>query len=136
MSVPCEAVVKSVAPALRAMVAKRLLDKYSLKQKETARLLGITQAAISKYVRRVRGKALDLESIPEIQTLIEKVADRLVDGKISRPQLVLALCEACTLVRNKGLICSLCRRKDRALRNCSICRTENLKCGMKLGAFD
>jgi predicted transcriptional regulator len=118
------------------MVAKKLLDKYSLKQKETAKLLGITQAAINKYVRRVRGKALDLESIPEIRSLVEKVADRLVDGKISRPQLVMALCEVCTMVRNKGLICSLCRRKDHALRNCSICRTESLKCGTKLGTFD
>jgi predicted transcriptional regulator len=57
------------------MLAKKLIDRYSLKQQETANLLGITQAAISKYVRRVRGKALELESVPGIQALTDKVAD-------------------------------------------------------------
>lgn len=132
LSVPCEAVVKSVAPALRAMLAKKLIDSYSLKQQETANLLGITQAAISKYVGRVRGKALELESVPGIQALTDKVADGLVNGRIARPQLVRALCEACTLVRRNGLVCSFCRRRDRSLKDCSICRTSDFNCGFSV----
>ncbi len=124
MSVPCEAVVKSVAPALRAVLAKKLLEEHGLRQKEAAKLLGITQAAISKYIRKVRGRALDLENIPEIQILTAKIANRLVSKEISRSQLVQALCEACNLVRKKGLVCPLCRRRDRSLKDCAICKTD------------
>jgi len=112
-----------VAPALRAVLAKKLLEEHGLRQKEAAKLLGITQAAISKYARKVRGRALDLENIPEIQVLTAKTANRLVSEEISRSQLVQALCEACNLVRKKGLVCPLCRRRDRSFKDCSICKT-------------
>ncbi len=123
MSVPCETSVKTVAPAIRAVLAKKLLDEHDLKQEEAAEFLGISQAAISKYISKVRGKALDLDEVDEIQVWAEKVAADLVSGKMSRPQLVSALCQACKLIRDKGLICPLCWQRDSALKECRHCMT-------------
>ena len=123
MSVPCETSVKTVAPAIRAVLAKKLLDEYDLKQEEAAEFLGISQAAISKYISKVRGKALDLDEVDEIQVWAEKVATELVSGKMSRPQLMSALCQACKLIRKKGLTCPMCWERDSTLKDCSHCMT-------------
>ncbi|WP_455368822.1 transcriptional regulator [[Eubacterium] cellulosolvens] len=123
MSVPCETSVKTVAPAIRAVLAKKLLDEHDLNQEEAAKFLGISQAAISKYISKVRGKALDLDEIDEIQVWAEKVADELVSGKMSRTQLVSALCQACTLIRNKGILCPLCWQRDSTFKDCRNCLT-------------
>jgi predicted transcriptional regulator len=110
-----------VAPAIRAVLAKKLLDEHDLNQEEAAKFLGISQAAISKYISKVRGKALDLDEVDEIQVWAEKVATELVNGKMSRTQLVSALCQACNIIRNKGLICPLCWQRDSALKDCRYC---------------
>lgn len=123
MSVPCETSVKTVAPAIRAVLAKKLLDEHDLNQEEAAKFLGISQAAISKYISKVRGKALDLDEVDEIQVWAEKVAAELVSGEMSRTQLVRALCQACKLIRNKGLVCPLCRQRDNTLKDCRSCIT-------------
>ena len=123
MSVPCETSVKTVAPAIRAVLAKRLLDDHDLNQEEAAEFLGISQAAISKYISKVRGKALDLDEVDEIQVWAEKVATELVSGKMSKTQLVSALCQACNLIRNKGLVCALCLQRDKTLKDCRSCMT-------------
>ena len=54
MLMPCEIVVKTVLPVMRAMVAKELIKVYNLKQVEVADLIGVTQAAVSQYVRGER----------------------------------------------------------------------------------
>lgn len=123
MSVPCETSVKTVAPAIRAVLAKKLLDEHDLNQEETAKFLGISQAAVSKYISKVRGKALDLDEVDEIQVWAEKVATELVGGEMSRTQLVRALCQACKLIRSKGLVCPLCRQRDNTLKDCRSCIT-------------
>jgi predicted transcriptional regulator len=43
MLVPYEVAVKYVLPVVRAMTAKRLMAKHSLKQAEVAKLLGVSQ---------------------------------------------------------------------------------------------
>ncbi|MGQ9544057.1 MAG: helix-turn-helix domain-containing protein [Candidatus Bathyarchaeia archaeon] len=39
------------------MIAKTLITKHNLTQVEAAKLLGISQPAISLYERKIRGKA-------------------------------------------------------------------------------
>ena len=51
MSMPSEIVTKTVLPAMRAMVTKELIEVHDLKQVKIAQLLGITQGAVSQYMR-------------------------------------------------------------------------------------
>jgi len=72
MIVPCEVAVKCVLPVVRAMIAKELVTKHGLNQVETARLLGVSQPAISLYSRKARGNALNLENDHDIAVLVGK----------------------------------------------------------------
>jgi predicted transcriptional regulator len=75
MSVPCEVAVKCVLPVVRAMVAKELKGSNGLRQVDVARLLRVSQPAISLYQRDMRGRAIDLENDQEIQQLVSKMAE-------------------------------------------------------------
>jgi len=115
--------VKSVIPAIRAYIAKQLIQTYKMKQTDVAGLLGITQTAVSKYVGNVRGQALRIDKEDEIQSMMNKIASRIADKKTSGPQLTLEFCSVCRAVRRNGQMCELCKRSDPEITkvSCGIC---------------
>jgi len=123
MVIPCEVAVKSVVPAIRCAIAKQLIQTYGLKQKDVASLLGITQTAVSKYTRHVRGRVLKIEDVNEVRPVIIDIAASLANGRISRYELVERFCVACIIIRRNGLMCKLCKRSDPSIdiRQCNIC---------------
>jgi len=50
-----EVVVQDVLPAVRALVAKQLVEKHKFTQQAAAEKIGVTQAAVSQYNRELRG---------------------------------------------------------------------------------
>jgi len=56
MLLPCEVAVKSLVPTIRSAAARELTQSYGFKQKDVANLLGVTQTAVNKYTRHVRGR--------------------------------------------------------------------------------
>lgn len=122
MIIPCEVAAKSVIPALRAMVARELMENYGMKQEIIAERLGVTQAAISKYRHQVRGGAVELESTEEVRSMTKDIAEAL--ARNPRPlEVSMKLCQACTDIRALGLMCETCRRVDRSwdVEHCTIC---------------
>jgi len=130
LSMPCEVAVKSLVPAIRALMARELTQTHRLKQEEVARLLGITQTAVSKYKGQVRGKALNIEEIKEAHTMTLDVTNLLAKGQISRPELVKKFCLVCRVVRRTGAMCELCKRSNPSLnvKLCRLCISENPAC--------
>ena len=122
MIIPCEIASKSVIPALRAMVARELIEEYGLKQEQVAVRLGVTQAAVSKYRHQVRGEAVQLDSAPEVQTISKAIASMLSQSPdpIAVSQ---KLCQACTDIRALGLMCETCHKVDPQwdVEHCTIC---------------
>ena len=51
MLLPAEIESKSLIPALRAILAKDLAKKHNIREDEISRMLGVTQAAVSNYIR-------------------------------------------------------------------------------------
>jgi hypothetical protein len=131
MLIPCEVAVKCLLPPIRAAIAKALTTKHNLTQKEAAKLLGISQPAISLYDRKRRGKAINLENEPEITKLIENLADALAKGNLSHKEFIQMFCEICRAIRAKGLLCQLHKTFDPTIdvEKCELCLTTNaLKC--------
>ncbi|MCZ2856465.1 MAG: transcriptional regulator [Candidatus Bathyarchaeota archaeon] len=132
MSMPCEVAVKSVVPAIRAGLAKELIQTYELKQNDVANLLGVTQTAVSKYTRNVRGGVVAINKTEEIQQMITATAKTLTNGELSRRQLAIRFCEICRLVREKGLMCELCKRSNPTIdiSQCLLCmnHSDSSKC--------
>ena len=55
MLLPAEIESKTLIPALRAILAKNLAEKHNVREDEISKMLGVTQAAISNYIRGTRG---------------------------------------------------------------------------------
>lgn len=123
MKVPCEVTVRFVVPAIRALLAKELTKNHRLNQSEAANLLGITQTAISKYVHLVRGNRLSIENEKPVMVVIESTAMALVNGELKPKEVPLQICNVCRLVREKGLMCELCKRINSVpiTEECNLC---------------
>ncbi|MCS7095835.1 MAG: hypothetical protein N3F10_06220 [Candidatus Bathyarchaeota archaeon] len=129
MMLPCEVAVKILIPPTRAAIAKELIMRHGLKQAEAARLLGVSQPAISLYNRRMRGKAINLEDDLEIRKLIVEFADNLARKSFSQRDYILRFCEICKKARAKKLLCKMHKSLDSSfdVDNCDFC-AEALKC--------
>lgn len=127
MIMPCEVAVRSVVPAIRALVAIELTYTYELKQNDVAKLLGITQTAVSKYIHRVRGNVFAIENVKEIQPVVKHMAVSLTNGNMSRSELMSNFCKVCQIIRQKKLMCEYCRRSDPlvGVEDCSFCLGES-----------
>ncbi len=93
MLTKCEYFVENIVPSIRRELAYILYKKYGLSQSKIAELLGITQAAVSQYLRGARGKKY---LTPKSRELIEELAKMLVEGKKNLSDL---LCEICKTER-------------------------------------
>jgi len=126
MLLPCEVAVKSLVPAIRSAIARELTQTYGLKQKDAARLLGVTQTAVSKYTRHVRGIVLKIEDIEEIQPTLKEIVVSLANGGMSKYELAVKFCVACEIVRRKGLMCELCKLSDPSIdvQECFVCHSD------------
>src|SRR5713101_5246411 len=120
--IPCEVAAKSVIPALRAMVARQLTEEYGMKQEIVAKRLGVTQAAVSKYIHQIRGEAIELESAEEVQKMSQEIAKTL-SRKANPLEVSQRFCQASTDIRALGLMCDTCQRVDPAwdVEHCTIC---------------
>jgi hypothetical protein len=127
---PCELAVRVVIPSLRALVAKELTQTYSLKQQEIASALGVTQSAVSQYVRSVRGKTLDLDGIVPIDRIVKETAELISKNEASAAYINRQYCQACRLIRESRLLCALHRRfdPDFDIQECTACLPSNITC--------
>jgi predicted transcriptional regulator len=127
---PCEIAVKSVVPSIRAFIAIELTKSYEMKQNDVANILGITQTAVSKYTRQVRGTVIKIDDAEEIRSMILQITDQIADKKISRQDLILKFCQVCKIIRRNGLMCKLCKRTDPTIdiQACQTCKSVSLNC--------
>ncbi|MEM3622548.1 MAG: helix-turn-helix domain-containing protein [Candidatus Bathyarchaeia archaeon] len=125
MILPCEVAVKSVIPAVKALMAKQLVEKHGLKQEKVAEILGISQSAVSKYTRKVRGYAIKIDSVEEIEPLIEKMVSSLEEGNYQRREFLKTFCQACILIRKTGIMCQFCQKTEPKIimEKCDFCLT-------------
>ena len=49
---PCEIAVWKITPSIRGEMAKMVVEDFNLNQKEAAKLLGITEAAVSQHLHK------------------------------------------------------------------------------------
>jgi predicted transcriptional regulator len=110
MLLPSEIEAKSLIPAVRAILAKKLIKEYSLKEEDVAKVLGITQAAVSNYVRGTRGDIeliSKLESVREIMRMIDDIARDLSTNKAYTPSTLAKFIGLCNYMRYTLIICDV-----------------------------
>ena len=124
MLIPCEVGVKTVLPAIRSLMARAIVEKYNMKEKQAAEILGLSQSAISRYTKRNRGHILTIENEPEVQALIDQIIILLLREPQPRKEIITLFCKTCKIIREKGLMCSHCKEKTAKLwaEACTFCR--------------
>lgn len=80
-----EVVVEEFLPTVRAMLAESLRDR-GLTQREVASALGVSQSAVSKYAHGEVTTRSAIAEDPRVIEHVERIADGLVDGEMSRVQ--------------------------------------------------
>ena len=120
---PCEIVVKSVVPAIKATLATELVQTYGFKQEHVAEILGISQSAVSKYTHQLRGHMIEISNMREIKPLINDMVELLVNGNPRRTEFLGLLCQTCSKIREKGLMCQFCQKTDPMIKTevCDFC---------------
>lgn len=110
MLLPSEIEAKSLIPAVRAILARKLIKEYSLKEEDVAKVLGITQAAVSNYVRGTRGDIeliSKLESVREVMRMIDDIAKDLSTNKAYTPSTLAKFVGLCNYMRYTLIICDV-----------------------------
>jgi len=123
MILPEELASKSVIPAIRALIVKRLVEDHGMTQQEAAKLLGVTQPAVSKYIHQKRGAAIKLNGIKEIDQATTEIAN-MVSSQKARPIEVMSKIEsACEYVRKNRYMCDLHKKLEPGIdvNSCHIC---------------
>ena len=115
--------MKSVIPAIKALMAKELVEEHGLKQDQVAEILGISQSAVSKYSRKVRGYVIKLDDVAEVQPLINDMIVLLMNGTYRRTEFLELFCQTCLAIRKTSLMCEFCQKSDPkiTIQECGFC---------------
>jgi len=96
MLTPCESILKRFLPSLKAGIACELYDHYDMNQVEIASKLGITQAAVSKYLSRDLPKAKEVAVVgSQLKRAAVRIAHDIVSENLTKEKLAMEVCEAC-----------------------------------------
>jgi len=122
---PCEVGVKTVLPAVKAIMARNIVTNHGLNEKQTADLLGLSQSAVSRYIGRERGSNLvAIENTPEVLSLIDQMILSLIKEPDNKRQVLELFCQTCTTIRERGLMCPVCQKDMSPIwaEKCFFCR--------------
>ena len=123
MILPEELASKSVIPAIRALVVKRLVEEHGMTQQEAAKLLGVTQPAVSKYLHEKRGAAIKLNGIKEIDQATGEIARLVSTQKVPQIEVMSKIEAACDYVRRNRYMCDLHKKLEPSMdvNSCHVC---------------
>jgi predicted transcriptional regulator len=98
------------------------MEKHKLTQQDAASKLGLTQSAISQYMRQLRGSKIKfIEKDKSITDEIEKFSSRIASGELSSLTALNAFCDICKIIRKKKMMCELHVKYFPELKDCKIC---------------
>jgi predicted transcriptional regulator len=112
MAFPCEKVVREHLPAIKAALARDLVEN-GMTQVQVSKLLGTTEATISHYMKGERGQAILGQHILDD---ISNLAKTIVEGSLKASQISQEVCGICQKVR---LTCAVCGAES--LSDCTHC---------------
>lgn len=121
---PCEVASKSVVPAVKALIAKDLVENHGLNQDQAAEILGISQSAVSKYTTQVRGCAVRIDDIDDIESMVKGIVSLLMTRQYQRMDLLRSFCQACVAIRKTGVMCEFCHKTESQIEpeECGFCK--------------
>jgi predicted transcriptional regulator len=123
---PCLIIAGLILPALRVEIAKSLIKDYNLKPIMAARKMDVTPAAITQYVKGVRGKEAvgKIFQKEDVKQGVNTFVNELMKDPSNHSDVLSKLCSLCKYIRREGLICDACRDLSPESKNidCDFCK--------------
>ena len=96
---PCEKLVRYVIPAIRSLLVNYMYVEMGMGQMKIAKITGMSQSAISRYVNNERGlyRAL-VTRIPGVRGVLEEAARMLERGE------EVSMCMLCRRLKDMGVL--------------------------------
>jgi predicted transcriptional regulator len=110
MLLPAEIESKTLIPALRAILAKKLAEEHDIREEEISKMLGVTQAAISNYIRGTRGDPSLIAKLlaeKQVAQLINELCDHLSSDLAYTPSSLSKFIGLCNYIKSSLLICEI-----------------------------
>lgn len=110
MLLPAEIESKTLIPALRAILAKKLAEEYKIREDEISKMLGVTQAAISNYIRGTRGDPKLIQKLvadEQVSEMVNDLSDRLASDMAYTPSSLARFISLCNYIKSSLLICEI-----------------------------
>jgi len=111
---PQELEVWYLLPAIRKEFAMEMV-KEGLSQKVTAEKLGVTEAAVSQYMKGKRGS--DIEINRTIRKEIKKCVKKILNGECVIKE-IQYICNQC---KKKMILCKIHKKYGRVSNGCKVC---------------
>ena len=113
---PQELAVWYVIPTIRRELSSALLKK-GLSQKRIAKILGVTEAAVSQYLKSKRASAIKLTK--DEKTKLAKTADKILKDEKQAKSLIYQLSNE---LMGSVSVCKIHMAQDKSLsKDCNIC---------------
>lgn len=123
MLTPYELAASKLCPAIRAIIANKLIRRHRLTQHQAARRLGLTQQAISNYSLGLRGIAKELRNMKSVDQLTENIVGAVLNGK-DDVRITLMLSEACDYILSNRVVC----KEVKPSVHCPLCNQKSEEC--------
>lgn len=110
MLLPAEIESKTLIPALRAILARKLAEGHGIREDEISKMLGVTQAAVSNYIRGTRGDPRLIEKLgreEQVARMVDELSDRLASDMAYTPSSLSRFIGLCNYVKSSLLICDI-----------------------------
>ena len=110
MLLPAEIESKTLIPALRAILAKKLAEEYNIREDEISKMLGVTQAAVSNYIRGTRGDPSLIAKLlaeKQVAIMINELSESLSSDMAYTPSKLSKFIGLCNYIKSSLLICDI-----------------------------
>ncbi len=110
MLLPAEIESKTLIPALRAILSKKLAEDHKIREDEISKMLGVTQAAVSNYIRGTRGDPQLIQKLlleEQVSKLIDELCDSLASDRAYTPSNLSKFIGLCNYIKSSLLICDI-----------------------------
>jgi len=127
LRLPCEVLTEHLLPMIRRMLAKELVNRHGMSQVKASRILGVTQPAVSNYLRSEPRVRRELEaSLGEVKRMVESLSEDLLKDRLTQVEALKRICSLCIQMRNRGPICRIHGENIPSLQpdRCFFCLTD------------
>ena len=110
MLLPSEIESKSLIPALRAIIAKKLADEHKVREDQISKMLGVTQAAVSNYIRGTRGDPELIKKLlteKQVSEIVDEICQNLAADKLYSPSTLAKFIGLCNYINSSLIICDI-----------------------------